>query len=64
MTDTNNLLGKKVTVRKGANKAHRAWADDKGNLLFACRCPGTNAGYARHGMRIVCEGWETATCKN
>jgi hypothetical protein len=58
---------KKVTIRKGANKAHRAYIVTrpgvKPSLMFACHCPGTQAGRALHGQRVICEGWEAATCK-
>jgi|APCry1669189101_1035198.scaffolds.fasta_scaffold228428_2 hypothetical protein len=61
---TNPELGEKVTVRKGANKSHPAFIDSKGYLMIVCSCPGTSNGSARHGMRIICKGWDKVTCKN
>jgi hypothetical protein len=54
---------KKITVRKGANKAHRAFLLPNGTVFFSCRCPNTQNGQLDHGLKIVCQGWDQATCK-
>jgi hypothetical protein len=63
-TQVSSILGKKVTVRKGSNKAHPAFVNDRGSLLIACSCPGAQNGSSRHGMAIICDGWDKVTCKN
>ena len=54
---------KKITVRKGANKAHRAFLLPNNSIFFACRCPNTQNGHGDHGSKIICQGWDKATCK-
>jgi hypothetical protein len=55
----------KVTIRRGAGKAHRAYADGYGFIRYSsCSCPGSQSGRIIKGASIIANGWQSANCGN
>lgn len=54
---------KKVTVRKGSGKAHRALQYPNGSVSCVCGCPGTQNGSLANRAAIIAQGWERSNCR-